>query len=619
MNFRRRTSFLLFCCTLFALTVITAPVMAQFSSPGGGVDDSNGVFQLEGNATTDSGICFKTVANGGPSIATPGPGNTCPPSFTFVAFGTQTDDWANVNTGGTSFHGLATTGIVTDTINSTSDNIFTGGGSKDTIDIPSWLWKSGKPQGKDDIEHAFAAAYTLPNGHTAIYFGLDRFDNSGDSTAGFWFFQDSTVGLGGASGGGGTHFTGSHRDGDLLIVSDFSTGGTISSIAVYKWVASAGTIQLVTSIPGAEIGECDPTTGSKDLCAIVNPVGGLASPWGFVNKAGQTTFDHGELLEGSLDLNAIFTTVPCFTTFMAETRSSTSPTATLSDFSPPVSFPLCGLGVTKACNGNTGTVSADGTSVTYTWTVTATNTGIGTLYNVEVEDTFPDGTKQTYPVGTLSPKASGSVMAGPFVATDTNCHAGVTNCPSPLDVTNTATAKGFTASSGGTEVDSSPPPATNECKTSVSAMLSITKHCDASKGGATLVARDGVVQVEVFYTAQVCNTTTPGSGTQLTNITLLDTDGAGVNDTPSPSTISSLNPGQCTTVGSITGSYLPSTIDSTTGRYGFSDTIRVTGATATLGSPPAPVVGCPGAKDLACSPVTCPICFDSVCTGSGLP
>ena len=35
--------------------------------------------------------------------------------------------------------------------------------------------------------------------------------------------------------GGGTGFTGVHENGDLLVISDFSNGGTTSTITVYKW------------------------------------------------------------------------------------------------------------------------------------------------------------------------------------------------------------------------------------------------------------------------------------------------------------------------------------------------------------------------------------------------
>ena len=595
---------------VFLLGLRPQPALAQFSSPGGGVDDSNGVFQLEGNATTDTGICFQVSP---PIIATPGGGNSCPAGLTFVAFGSQTDDWANVFTG-VSLHAVATTGIVGDATNSSSDDIFTGGGAKDTLGLQSgpWLWKNGKPQAKDDIAHAYAAAYTLPNGHTGIYFGIDRFDNSGDATAGFWFFQDSTVGLGGANKGGGTRFTGQHFDGDLLIVSDFSTGGAVSTIEVFKWVGSDANGSLVLAETLTSNATCNPITGNSSACSIVNPIPVATGGWGFTNKSGQTFFDHGEFLEGGLDLQSIFgANVPCFTTFMAETRSSTSPTATLSDFSPPVSFPLCGLHVTKACNGP-GVISADGSSVAYSWTATAFNDGIGSLSNVSLNDTLPDGSKVSIPVTSLlGPKPASASVQVNFTATSSNV-------PNPLSVTNSTNAQGFTGPNGtGNLIASKPPDATAVCSATVGETLTIEKHCDASKGGATLVDTDDSVVVEVFYTAHVCNAGTPGSGSQLTNITLADDHGSPLtHDIPSPSSIPSLNPGQCA---DVTGSYFPNSIDSSLGRFGFTDTIRVTGATATLGPNPTPVSGCPSNTDLACAPVTCPICFDNVCTGQPQP
>ena len=50
-----------------------------------------------------------------------------------------------------------------------------------------------------------------------------RFDNSGNSTAGFWFLQDSTVDLTNTKSGGGFLFSGHHSNKDLLIISDFTT------------------------------------------------------------------------------------------------------------------------------------------------------------------------------------------------------------------------------------------------------------------------------------------------------------------------------------------------------------------------------------------------------------
>src|SRR5215813_11968509 len=75
----------------------------------------------------------------------------------------------------------------TDIVNSNSDDIFTGGGSKDTQGIQSgkWLFTGSKPQGKDDITHAYATAYNVPFPsdpmnpvHLILYAAMDRYDNS---------------------------------------------------------------------------------------------------------------------------------------------------------------------------------------------------------------------------------------------------------------------------------------------------------------------------------------------------------------------------------------------------------------------------------------------------------
>src|SRR5947199_326250 len=81
------------------------------------------------------------------------------------------------------------------------------------------------------------AAYTdAGNGHLILYAGLDRFDNSGDATAGFWFFKNNIGENANVTTNGGHPFVGTHSDGDVLLVSDFTVGGSTSTIKVFKWV-----------------------------------------------------------------------------------------------------------------------------------------------------------------------------------------------------------------------------------------------------------------------------------------------------------------------------------------------------------------------------------------------
>jgi len=237
-----------------------------------GVDNSTatGVFQMEGDATRTATICWLAITSGGPAIAapatTPGTNKTdsttgCPTvnpaggsaTWPLITYGSTTDDWSSFIFSSGAFtskaHSLFNPAFVTDSINSQTDNTFLGTSSKDTDDISAWTWNPHSVQGKDDIAHAYAGAYHLANSDLAIYAGMDRFANSGDATAGFWFVQDSTfalcVGPGlAATGNGGTvsntsctaagTFVGHHFDGDILIVSDFSQGGAVSTINIFK-------------------------------------------------------------------------------------------------------------------------------------------------------------------------------------------------------------------------------------------------------------------------------------------------------------------------------------------------------------------------------------------------
>jgi uncharacterized repeat protein (TIGR01451 family) len=226
--------------------------------------------------------------------------------------GTTGDDWSSTNNAlDDLFIGAGAEADGNDT------TYFKGGGSKDENDIDEWAYSSNDvAPDKDEITDAYAAAY-VKSGETFIYFGADRFDGSGDSFIGFWFFQNK-IGL---SGG---NFTGTHEVGDVLVVSDFTNGGDISTIKVYEWDGNG--LDLVAS--GAE---CD-VPGDHEACAVVN--GDTANaPWPYTDKDGSHDFAAGAFYEGGVNLDDIFPNgAPCFSGFLAETRSSQSTTAQLKDF-----------------------------------------------------------------------------------------------------------------------------------------------------------------------------------------------------------------------------------------------------------------------------------------------
>jgi hypothetical protein len=259
------------------------------------------LFELDGNATT--GVLGTS-------------GSTTP-----------SHDWDqvyadNVANPKTNTAGAVASSFVTD--ETTGDDIYTGGSTKDTLPLSGWLFKTGKPQDKDEISHAYAAQYVDPSTHDVIlYAGLDRFDNSGDSTAGFWFFVNPiSKSTNGTVSGSGAPFVGTHADGDVLLVSDFTIGGSVSTIRVFRWTGNDATGSLVPLNSG------NPINGST--FAVVNS-GPISVPWPYTDKGGNHQPQPGEFLEEGVNLSGLGLN-GCFSSFLAETRSSQSPTATLSDF-----------------------------------------------------------------------------------------------------------------------------------------------------------------------------------------------------------------------------------------------------------------------------------------------
>jgi hypothetical protein len=577
-------------CRLFlsfatlALVTFVLGLHPQVALAQSGVDNSTstGVFQMEGDAQRTGTICWLPTASGGPAIATPvvagtnsTDANGCPTvnpagaatAWFLITYGANTDDWSSFVFSAGHFtkkaHSLFDPAFVTDEVNSATDNSFLGTSTKDTFDIPDWAWSPHAVQDKDDIEHAYAGAYHLTNGDTAIYAGMDRFSNAGDSTAGFWFVQDSTfalcTGVGTAAGPNGNvvntsctatgTFVGKHADGDVLLVSDFSQGGAVSTITVFVWnganlgitcgSGSSGSLCLDTSRSPAP---CDPRDGGDNLCGLVNNAftqqiattgkfkGGpiLAATtvatggWPFIEKtAGATSFVTGEFLEIGVDLNKLFPGgVPCFSTFFSETRSSTAATASLSDLTTPVSFPLCSLTVSKTCSA---AKIVNGSQVEYDFTGSVTNTGSSTLYSPMVYDTPPTSIVGNVtlhqPAGPIPANSStNGGYSGSFVSSSilgqgdknrVSAAASSSSSGSPLNVVcgvNPPTTDANECSDWG----SSP-----GCSPAISSGLTLNKLCSTClKGGTDL-------HVSVNEAFKLCNT----GNTNVTGIEVDDCQG----------------------------------------------------------------------------------------------
>ena len=280
--------------------------------------------------------------------------------------GSLPDDWNRLFPSGTagvgSDHALVQQ-FVHDTAN-VDTTYFTGGGSKDIYDIQG-NWQddqTSSAQPKADISDAFAAAYVDPaNSHLNVYFGADRYSNNGATFVGFWLLQNPLTFGPFASNGVGP-INGSHVPGDILVLSDFTQGGTVQNFSVYKWVTSGGdaSTHLRTVYTGTD---CKITQSDKPACSTVNS-GPTPAPWPFTpasNVGPSGTFATGTFIEGGLDVNALVSGFHgCFAGFVMETRASFSVSSTLSDFAYG-ELSTCGaLKVVKNTVGGDGTFAFTG-------------------------------------------------------------------------------------------------------------------------------------------------------------------------------------------------------------------------------------------------------------------
>jgi hypothetical protein len=291
--------------------------------------------------------------------------------------------------------------------------IFTGGGSKDEQPLNKWKWKdgSGGLPDKDNIVNAYAAAYTDPStGHLILYFGADRYATDGDAQMGFWFFRDDVHFVPDPSTADGGGFSGTHQDGDLLVLVNFLKGGTENHIQVFKWQAGA-VVQVTPEAVSNLERVCNPASAgfaAGIACASTNKTSAVTAYWPYETKGTEglsTSIPPLGFVEGGIDATAL-SGINCVSSFSAETRSSQSITATLKDVALG-SFPTCSLSVTKNCTGTTlSTVSvADGgtaivPSIGYGFQVC--NNGVGTVNNVMVTDQMPGQPPVVTNIGSLN-------------------------------------------------------------------------------------------------------------------------------------------------------------------------------------------------------------------------
>lgn len=253
---------------------------------------------------------------------------------------------------------------------------FTGGGSKDHLPISGWQGTSGASPDKAEITNAYAAK-AIDDGNQILYFGMDRYAVDGATDIGFWFFKNEVT-FDEASG----TFSGSHAVNDILALGTFTQGGATSNIRVFRWVGTGGNESGTIQGPDAAFSDCVPGASNDNGCATVNDAS-IAVPWNYTfkgNDAGMWV-PAGGFFEGGIDLTAL-NLEGCFSSFLAETRSSPEITAILKDFAVGA-FEACetGLTTTPADAGGTALVDSDDAD-----TLPEAQLGTGSL-GVDVTDT----------------------------------------------------------------------------------------------------------------------------------------------------------------------------------------------------------------------------------------
>jgi hypothetical protein len=325
---RRRRWFLLFC-------LVVAAASAVVFIPAAGADSVKGeTFELDGNVA-QTHPAAPTTYDWANFFDSSGSKLSLPSGYTASSFAkdfnTSTDRKGN-------------------TVFNTADASTYTIGSKDILDVNGWsCTPANNVTDKGDIMNAYAAAYTDPTSHHKfIFFGLERNANAGDANVAFWFLQGSA-----SCPAAGGSFSGNHHNGDLLIVSAFTNGGSVSTINAYEWQNGA-----LNTTPVANGGDCSSTTLTADpTCATSNTSALSGIPWLTENKTDGVghSLQTGEFFEGGLDLSAPSVNLAnsCFNTFVPDTRSSQSLTATLYDYA---------LGQLGECTSTTTTTPVSGTN-----------------------------------------------------------------------------------------------------------------------------------------------------------------------------------------------------------------------------------------------------------------
>ena len=631
---------------LLASGVVVVAALGQIAPVGATVTPVNQLpFELDGNTATNGApttVDWDAFFNpsGGGTVPGATAKATLPAGFVTADFKA---DWSTTTAGAYN----------------TADPSTYATGSKDTLGVGNGGWQckaSNNVGNKVDITNFYVTAYKNPaNNDLIAYFGMEKFGSNGTNDIGVWFMGDPNADC--SSAGGTVNFSGHHSNNDVLLLSEFTSGGGTSTVEAFIWrCTSDGTSTGTplsglpcdnqgTLITGPKVGNvtqgvvdgsgCLPsgqTLADPRLCAITNSGTLNNVPWLTASSGG---VDHSvptvQFYEGGIDLTAI-TGSSCVARAIGDTRSSASPTATLFDFASEP-FSVCHPSTSLTKTSDAALVNGVPTvhvnqSVTYTYR--ETNTGTDPLTNVSVTDdkcapVNPTNASNGYNVGD-------STTAGTLGVLDpgeTWTYTCSTSYSASGSVTNTAVASGTDALVGNATItwcaDANNPPAGTICSqneraqytvTVINPGTSLTKVAAATSTAtgtqSSLVIHSGDT---VYYTYRETNS----GDAALTNVSVTDdrcssvnptnaSNGFNIGDSTTTGTLGKLDPGEtwtftCSTTVSAgpTGTGVPPTVTNValaSGTDPLGNTIRWCNA-SDLANPPAGVTCSQGERATA--------------------
>lgn len=408
-------------------------------------------------------------------------GNTADPSGALAP-----DDWESFPAGQAKTE--RATGIVSDAVPAVFRN-----GSKDTLDVSTWRYDLGSSPPKTDMLHGYAAAYsasasaTSSAGDLIINFGANRASFSGTASLGFWFFKNPVV-RDDATGSFINPITkapATHAEGDVLIAFEYTNGGAVTAVRIFKWsggaLADQGTIGVApTTTPSIFCDAGDRVCGGTNNTNISIPWAGTVQP--------------GQFFEGGVNITRLLPgSDSCFASFMATSRSSSEPNASIKNFILS-SFPVCKLDVTTMCEK--AEFQAASNNVMNFIKGMVVNDGGGAVSNVVVTNNpaFMPGSVNYFTCDaggspTTTPLSAATLPAGGRI-----CYR-ATYMSNTLTTSNTVTASASTGAGMVTDTD------TGSCTAPVVDGLSVTKVCDVD-----LVAQNNQLVVKINFSGSVSNT-----------------------------------------------------------------------------------------------------------------